>query len=359
MDHLRDQPRDGCTVVYVNAQDLSHPANLFESILDAFYDDHPDFVRDNLAKGWDLLKKALGAVGGIEFLEFKIALRQSDADWREDWRGHGEKFLKALRSTECRVILIVDELPDMLLNMRDKDPELFKGFLGWFRTQRTDPKPKQDSIRWLVGGSVNLSSTLDQMQLVDRINDLEDIPLPILSGDQVCEFVKIMLGGRGVDFEAELPEQVFRHLGRPVPLFLQMVTQDLYRLWRKEKRRLTVTDVDDIFNALIKSNQARDKLQHYYSRIGKYYRQNQVGAAHALLGMLSGSAAPLSRKQLFERYEQACVESGEEAPGYERSRLFNQLLRDLENDFYVDEVAEDLYDFTSGVMKLWWRKYYA
>ena len=37
----------------------------------------------------------------------------------------------------------------------------------------------------------------------------------------------------------------------------------------------------------------------------------------------------------------------------------NQLLLDLENDFYIIEVDERIYDFASGVLKLWWRKYYA
>lgn len=43
----------------------------------------------------------------------------------------------------------------------------------------------------------------------------------------------------------------------------------------------------------------------------------------------------------------------------ERRRLFNRLLLDLENDFYIVEVEEEIYDFASGVLKLWWRKCYA
>lgn len=42
----------------------------------------------------------------------------------------------------------------------------------------------------------------------------------------------------------------------------------------------------------------------------------------------------------------------------------NQLMRDLENDFYVSELSgsradESQYDFASGLLKSWWRKYYA
>ena len=46
-------------------------------------------------------------------------------------------------------------------------------------------------------------------------------------------------------------------------------------------------------------------------------------------------------------------------PAHERRQLFNQLLLDLENDFYIVEVAEGIHDFASGVLKSWWRNYYA
>jgi hypothetical protein len=40
------------------------------------------------------------------------------------------------------------------------------------------------------------------------------------------------------------------------------------------------------------------------------------------------------------------------------------LLRDLENDFYISELSSDTpddsrYDFASGLLKSWWKKYYA
>ena len=50
---------------------------------------------------------------------------------------------------------------------------------------------------------------------------------------------------------------------------------------------------------------------------------------------------------------------GETLPDHERRKRFDQLLRDLENDFYVAETADGSIDFASGLLKAWWRKYYA
>ena len=271
MDHSRDHPRNDFSVVSINVQDLTHPADFFQVLLDAFHDAHPVLVRDQLAAGWKLVTGALGLIGEIGVGEFKLALRESDPNWRENWRQHGNTFLQQARKINNSILFIVDELPDMLLNLSRKNPALLREFLAWFRIQRLNPAPAKDSIRWLVGGSVNLAGTLDALGQVDLINDLEDIPLPPLTDGDIEVFVNQMLSGRGVPYDEAVPRRMSVRLGRPIPLFMQMATQDLYRLWKKEQRKILAADVDAIFDALIVGREARTRLQHYYSRIQQYY----------------------------------------------------------------------------------------
>ena len=359
MDHFRDHPSNGFSVVSINAQDLTHPADFFQVLLDAFHDTHPALVRDKLAAGWGLVSGALGKVREIGIGEFKLALRESDPNWRENWRQHGSTFLKQARKTGVPILFIVDELPDMLLNLSREDTALLREFLAWFRTQRLNPPPAKDSIRWLVGGSVNLASTLDALGQVDLINDLEDIPLPPLTDGDIALFVNDMLGGRGVPYDQAVAQRLSVRLGRPIPLFMQMATQDLYRLWKKEQRRIVASDVDTIIDALIVSSGARTRLQHYYSRIRQYYTEPKRSIAYALLGQISVNQSGLRRAVLLQETERLLVGSGIELAVHERKQLFNQILLDLENDFYIIEVEEGIYDFASGVLKSWWRKYYA
>ncbi|MCP5523678.1 MAG: ATP-binding protein [Verrucomicrobiales bacterium] len=359
MDHLRAFPKSGYAVVYENVQDLDHPAEFFAALLSRFYDEHPKVFRDTLGKSWDLVKIALGKIKEIGISEFKVALRESDPDWRAKWKLHGERFLQQVRKHDTPILLIVDELPDMLLNLKGGDPELLREFLAWFRTQRQNPKPKQDKVRWLIGGSVNLSSTLDSVGMVDLINDLEDVPLPVLTVEEVMDFVSTMLTERGVGLDPGVPARLAARLGRPIPLFMQMITQDLYRRWKKRERALGVADVDAAFADLVISNAARDKLQHYYSRIARYYDGSKVSAAHTLLSRLSLSDGGLSRSRLLQDFEQILAAEGVAWPAHQRKQQFNQLLRDLENDFYVAEITADQFDFASGILKSWWKKYYA
>ena len=359
MSHMSEHPKNGFSVVFINVQDLTHPSDFFLVLLDIFHDTNPDFVRDQLSRGWDLVSGALGKVSEIGVGGFKLALRKSDPDWRKNWRQHGDTFLKQVRTKEFMILFIVDELPDMLLNLSRENEALLREFLAWFRTQRLNPAPAKDSIRWLVGGSVNLASTLNALGQVDLINDLEDIPLPPLTDGDVKTFVNEMLKERNVQYEKKVSHRLIALLGRPIPFFMQIMTQDLYRLWKKEQRKITATDVDIIFNALIVSPGARSRLQHYYSRIGQYYTDTNRSIAHTLLGQISVSESGLRRETLLQDTERLLADLSLELPKHERKQLFNQLLLDLENDFYIVEVKEGIYDFASGVLKSWWRKYYA
>ena len=359
MDYLRDHPENGFSAVAINVQDLTHPADFFQVLLDEFHDAHPDFVRDQLAAGWKLVSGVLGKIDEIGVGGFKLGLRESDPDWRTNWRQHGDTFLAQARKTSARILFIIDEFPDMLLNLSRDDEGLLREFLAWFRTQRQNPAPARDSIRWLVGGSVNLAGTLDSLGMVDLINDLEDVSLPLLTDGEIETFVKEMLGGRDVLFDDDVPQRLIARLGRPIPFFMQIATQDLYRLWKREQRRIVATDVDAVFDAMVVGSAARTRLQHFHSRIRQYYAEPKRSIAYALLGQISVSDSGLRRITLLQETERLLADLGVALPAHERSQMFNQLMLDLENDFYIDEVQEGSYDFASGVLKSWWRKYHA
>ena len=168
-----------------------------------------------------------------------------------------------------------------------------------------------------------------------------------------------MLGRRDVPFDDDVPQRLIAHLGRPIPLFMQMATQDLYRLWKRGQRRIVAADVDTVFDAMVVGSAARTRLQHFHSRIRQYYANPKHSIAYALLGQISVSDSGLRRATLLQETERLLADLGVTLPAHERKQRFNQLMLDLENDFYIVESEEGFYDFASGVLKSWWRKYHA
>jgi uncharacterized protein len=359
MDHLAAKPRNGFSAISVFVQDLDHPGEFLLTLLDAFHEKHPHLFHQIFKTSSEWIGKVLGRVE-VEYNGFKVALREQKPQWRDEWKTLGDNdFFALVRKSKAPLLFIVDEFPDMILNMKQNHPDLVRPFLGWFRGHCVNPHPKHDPVRWLLGGSVNLSSTLDALGSIDLINALHNEQLPVLTSPQVEQFVREMLVERQVEMNSEIPKEVARRIGRPVPLFLQMITQDLFRLWKRERRPLVLHDVTTAFGELTVSSAARDKLQHYYSRINKYYDEPKRMAAYALLAKMSISPVDLERSILEQEFNRVVQSQGISLPEHDRKRLFNQLLRDLENDFYVAETSENKYDFAGGLLKDWWRKYYA
>ena len=359
LDHLAAHPKGGWLPVQVFVQDINHPADFILLMLDLFQEREQKLFAKLFRSGGQLIGTALSKVEEVGLGGFKIALREQDPNWRENWRTYGDEFFAEVRRNDRRLLLLVDEFPDMILNMAKDHPQLVRPFLGWFRRHRLSPHPKRDRVRWLICGSVNLSSTLDALGCLDEINDLHDEPLPVLTPTEVKQFVSEMLAARGVEFAATVPNRVAVQLGRPVPVFLQMVTQDLHRIWKREGKKLTVRDVSAAFDELVIASGARDKLQHFHSRIAQYYQPPKRDAAYSILAKLSVSPDGLSRAALLSDFERVLHEAGVTATAEDRKTNFNRLMRDLENDFYVAEVNSGRFDFASGLIKQWWRKYYA
>ena len=365
MDHLAARPRDGFSTVSAFVQDLDHPNDFLLTLLDAFHSKNANLFHRVFRQAGSWVGSALDRLEKVEFSGFKVALRAEMKSRPDDWKEFGDReFFAVIRNFSGKLLFIVDEFPDLIVNMHRNHPGLVRPFLSWLRGHCMNPLPREDNLRWLLGGSVNLSSTLDSLHALDLINAFHEESLPVLTVSQVKEFVIRMLTERGVEFDEQVPGGVVDRLGRPVPYFLQMITQNLYRLWKRSRHRLVSDDVRDCFEDLIISSGARDKLQHFYSRIQQYYGDPKRSAAYELLAQLSVSDKGLSRSMLFDVFEKVLNMNGMALPQYERKQLFNQLLRDLENDFYISELTPNTsegirYDFASGLLKSWWKKYYA
>ena len=89
---------------------------------------------------------------------------------------------------------------------------------------------------------------------------------------------------------------------------------------------------------MILSSAARTGLQHFHSRIGQYYADPKRAIAHTLLGQVSMSGSGLRGATLLQETERLLADLGVTLPAHERRQMFNQLLLDLENDFYIVEV---------------------
>jgi len=356
MLRLQDAPRQDRLVVFMNAEEIRTPAEFCQNLISALHDQQPEYLRQTVASAWQFLSGIVDSVDSVELYKFKIALRKSDPDWEAQWMIKAEELIGSIRRTRQPLLLILDEVPDMVLNMQKRAPDKLETFLHWFRKVRQDPT--QDNIRWLIGGSINLTSTLDQQGSLNMIIDLRTEPLPPFTHDEVDRFIRTMFDSRGMKYAPEVIETIKHLLGKPIPFFLQLLAQELYRQWRRDHESLTPQHVESVFRRVLLGETARDKLQYYRSRIRTYYADQERTAAMIILDQLSVSDEPLSKDILFTSFAEIEKTKADPRIGPDLQEAFNNLMILLQNDFYIEEVSGRTYDFACKILKLWWRKYY-
>ncbi len=356
MYRMLDKPKDDWLVIHKNVEDLKTPVEFVIELIDALNEHQPEYLRDSIAKMWDFLKGVIDKIQSIEAYELKLELRKSDA-LKKDWRALASELLDRIMHSDEKVLFIIDELPDMLNNMRGDNIADYDVFLHWYRKIRD--KSLNTQLRWLVGGSVNLMASLDWEGKVKSINDLKTEILPPFSSDELRSFAAAAFESRNISFDKAVIQRMHSLLGTPIPLFLQMLTQEICRHCKRMGMTTVMPGVvDEVFRKALLGEMARDKLQHYCSRIRLYYPENEQEATYQILSLLSQSDGGISRRALFQHYQEIESKRSDARTGHTLKHAFDRLLLYLQSDFYIEEITDDHYDFASRLLKTWWRKYY-
>lgn len=354
MHYFVERPKDGWLVTYLDVEALAHPGEFCIHLLSALYESHPKFLKEFLTEGWSFLKGILSKIEEVEAFDFKIALKKTG--FKESWQDKAHELMDRIHQSGRKVLFLIDELPDMLVRMQKLYPEETPTFLHFFRGIRIRPK---SCIRWFLAGSVNLEGTLDQMGEIKSVNDLEKITLPPFSPAEVELFTAQMLNGHEVKFDPEIICRIQELIGEPIPYFLQLLIQELYRhSKRNQGERISVAVVSQVYEKSLLGERARDKLQHFRSRIDIHYHEEEKEAACHLLDQLSVTDCGHSRNALFSLYRN--LEAKKARPRAEGAlkKAFNNLLLLLESDFYIRETEGRQLDFSNKLLKQWWKKYY-
>jgi len=354
MHYLLENPKEDWLVIYLNVEELGTPGDFFLNLLDAIREFHPRFLKDHLSDACGFLKGLFSHIGEVEAFDFKITLK--NAGFEESWKDKARELMERIHQSGRKVLFLIDEFPDMLVRMQKLSDAEASTFLHFFRNIRIRPK---SGIRWLLAGSVNLEGTLDRMGEIKSINDLDKITLPPFSLEEVESFITQMLTEYKTEFEPAILKRIQDILGEPIPYFLQLLTQELYRCSKRNKgEKITLETVDFVYEKALMGEKTRDKLQHFRSRIDLYYPEEEKEAACRLLDQLSITERGHSRSALFSLYRKE--EDKKSAPRSEQAlkKSFHNLLLLLESDFYIRETGDEQLDFSNNLLKQWWKKYY-
>lgn len=248
MLELRNAPRAGWDVVYVNVEAAEGPADCLAAIVAelAKIEKHPGRIL--LFRAASAARNFSRRVGRVGFHGFRAEL---GASMRRGWRDTADRFiglLEALTGDGRRLLVVIDELPYAVLRTLrgDGGRDETELFLSWLRSWRQSPSLRGRAAM-LLGGSIGLEGVLRRERLSGVINDLNPFPVSSWTRETAGDFLEAL--GRHCEFplSGASIRGILDALRDPVPGHIQLFFQELRKSCAADAARVAAGTIDRCF----------------------------------------------------------------------------------------------------------------
>ncbi|MFQ5751644.1 MAG: hypothetical protein ACE5HI_06555 [bacterium] len=351
MYRLLDEPHRQFRVFYIDVEPINTAANfMIELIAVLLRDSHLKKVMNDFwegTKGFGHFIRNLPEsidVGGV-----KVKLREN-TDVPQEWLSYGERIMSLIAMDGTPLLLLIDEFAVMINRIARKNKAEMEQLLRWFRSARIAPKTQ---TRFVIGGSINLISTLDSLGLVDTVNDLALVRLKPFKPDIAKAYVHAIFKSKKLQISTYLIDIILELVGTPIPYLLAVLLSSIIDRQRATKNQISKEMINKAFQEDLLGGAASTFFGQYRSRINDYYSGLEARAAKAILGTISRSDTAVRRDVIYQIY----LKTLNLQHNTNVQENFLQLMYKLENDFYVT-AENDTYGFFSRVIQLWWKNHY-
>ncbi len=350
MLNLLDNPRDKFNVIHFDLEPVTEPVDFIVTLLDKLrYDEK---IRNVLKKGSKGLRKFLEDINfnvNISGVDFRIGLKEKI---QKTWKEIGKEIFSKLESTDQKIILIFDEFALMIENFLDDrlNENEVREFLRWFRSLRIDPSVTK--CRFVIGSSISIDYHLSKLGILDSFNDFERFEISEFKDIETAKsFLNFLLKGKRVKISNPAKAELLYLIGPPIPYFIQVFVSQIINKYSGRNKQSRKNDINSIYENEILGVTCKSYFQIYYDRLKHYDKQNE-NTAKVILKNLA-IVGEVKRTVLYQVYLKETQQT-KNVDG------FNNLMSDLENDFYIKFIPQnETYIFFSKILKDWWRRYYS
>lgn len=281
----------------------------------------------------------------VSALEFKVKIRAAlDA---ANWRRHGEALFSDCAQFDKPVLLVIDELPIFLKRIlrEDDGPRQVDEFLSWFRQvllEHTD-----GSLVIIVSGSIGLRPLVERLGIPDRINHLDPFRLGPWSRDDSVACFRTLAREYKLAMDDDVPGAVYDKLGIGIPHHIQSFFARLRdHSIKTGGARLTVDDVDQVYQNELLGPSGQNDLVHYETRLRDGLDDNGFSLAMEILAeaSIAGQFDGEARRLLAEEYDHF-IEGA--------TACIINTLEVLVHDGYLED-SNGIFRFPSRLLRDWW-----
>ncbi len=366
---MYDEPQPKFKVIFIDCEKLEDPYEFFTALLIEVLKNKNLRLRiKDCAKSLPLLpenvlNKIKGTLSEIELFEIKVVLRESiEKHWKEESVRCIQELDKLSSEYDETILFLLDEFPSLLKHMIDngKYPET-KLFLEWFRSLRLDLNLKK--TRFIIAGSRNIftvyrnipelllqngeikKNEVTHFSVHQVFNDFRDILVEPFDPEIAKKFIKELFASDRINVENNIIDKILDLIGSSVPYFIQLLISEIKRY---HGRDFTPELVEKIYNERILGPTCRFYFEYYEDRLKEYGSINEKGAK-VIITELS-KAGTLTRDELYNIFVLATKSDD--------SSKFDDLMSDLEMDFYIKLNSDNKYVFLSKILSDWWLRWH-
>jgi hypothetical protein len=252
-----------------------------------------------------------------------------------------ESLLNEVAQNEVRVVLLLDELPEVLnqLHKEQRSAEA-SNILNHLRSLRQNPDIR-GHLALVLAGSVGIQHVVKLIEgRVADLNDFANVPFEPLNPAEAEQYITWATEGATIQYTPELRSHLLRYVQHHIPYFINLLLDEVNRAARKAQNpNIDTFHIDEAFQKVVKTS---DHFKEWKNRLGEYFPLAQSDFMHKVLVSIAHEGQ-ISVQKLYDLALQHQLENG-----------YMELMRGLEHDGYVLEQAGN-FSFVSPFLREFWK----
>jgi uncharacterized protein len=252
------------------------------------------------------------------------------------------KILLELSQNDIKIILLLDELPEVLNTLyKKKHIEEAKSILDNLRMWRQNIKMR-GKFHLVLAGSVGIHHIVKMIEgRTADINDFNIVDFEALTDEEAAAYITWATKDATVKYEGDMKAYFLSKINYFIPYFINLMLDEVNKQARKiQNPIITRLEIDAAFNKVVKNS---DHFKEWKNRIFDYYPVVEADFLYEVLTFIAHKDR-MDKRQLYNL-----------ATKHNLKNTYMALVQDLEHDGYIIEQDEQ-HVYISPFLKAFWKK---
>lgn len=342
LKYIQQHPQSNQIIKYIIVQSVNSEEEFFKKLYNELLNDREIFngVKGYFTRSTAAVQRYAYRITGITILDVNVNMGQHETI------NYYEECIELIQSfkTEKKIIIFIDEFPDAINNILEKNTELALKFLQMNRDLRMQFSGK--NLQFVYTGSTGLKNVVRKLNKLDLINDIETIPVLPFSEEEALELMqRLILGFQEVNTEFKLQDGTLEYIIEKIrwrlPYYMQIIIEELFDYFEDKNETIDGTTVDFVLKEIVKSKSKHsDYFENWKGRLKTAFKHHDYDFAIAVLNYIAKNDT-IEYAVFIDLAIKYKVED------------HKYILDVLEHDGYISEETQ-IYGFNSILLKEWW-----